>query len=48
MIMSPMPMDDKDTSVANNTMNNMMMNTMTVGKKSSHPVSSQTILNAAD
>jgi hypothetical protein len=48
MTMSPMAMDDKEPSVANNTMNNMMMNTMTVGKKSNHPVSSQTRLNEAD
>jgi hypothetical protein len=48
MTMSPMAMNDKEPSVVNNTMNSMMMKTMTVGKKSNHPMSSQTILNAAD
>lgn len=48
MTVSPMAMDDKEPSVANNIMNNMMMNTMTVGNKSNHAMSSQTILNATD
>jgi hypothetical protein len=48
MTMSPMVMDDKEPSVVNDTMNNMMMKTMTFGKKSNHPMSSHTIVNAAD